>query len=105
VRNVGLPGVHTVGDLLCLACGSEDGALVCLDRRRLTHWFLRLRAVSLIALPHLIGAPLAPESHGEIPAALSHRFVVMVTLTSLLFWALLGVSSSIAFGRMSRPQA
>jgi len=60
--------------------------------------------LGLIALPHLIGAPLAPESHSEVPAALSHRFIVVVTLTSLLFWALLGVATSIAFGRISRPQ-
>lgn len=59
--------------------------------------------LGLIVLPHLIGAPLAPESHGEVPAALSHRFIVVVTLTSLLFWALLGVCTSIAFGRVSRP--
>jgi len=62
-------------------------------------------ALALIALPHLIGAPLAPENHSEVPAALSHRFVVVVTLTSLLFWALLGVATSIAFGRISRPSA
>ena len=59
--------------------------------------------LALIVLPHLIGAPLAPESHGAVPAALSHRFIVVVTLTSLLFWALLGVCTSIAFGRVSRP--
>jgi cobalt transporter subunit CbtA len=60
--------------------------------------------LGLIALPHLIGAPLAPESHSEVPAALSHRFIVVVTLTSLLFWTLLGVATSIAFGRIARPQ-
>src|ERR1700724_2748965 len=59
--------------------------------------------LGLIALPHLIGAPLAPESHSEVPAALSHRFIVVVTRTSLLFWALLGVATSIAFDRISRP--
>ena len=59
--------------------------------------------LALIVLPHLIGAPLAPEAHTEVPAALSHRFVVVVTLTSLLFWALLGVSTSIAFKRITRP--
>ena len=58
--------------------------------------------LGLIALPHLIGAPLAPEFHSEVPAALSHKFIVVVTLTSLLFWALLGVSTGIAFGRISR---
>jgi cobalt transporter subunit CbtA len=60
--------------------------------------------LALIALPHLIGAPLAPEAHSAVPAALSHRFIVVVTLTSLLFWALLGVATSIAFDRISRPQ-
>lgn len=71
---------------------------------RTTAWAAILGLV-LIALPHLIGAPLAPESHSEVPAALSHRFIVVVTLTSLLFWTLLGVATSIAFGRISRPQA
>jgi cobalt transporter subunit CbtA len=59
--------------------------------------------LTIIALPHLIGAPLAPESHSDVPAVLSHRFVVVVTLTSLLFWALLGVATSIAFRRIARP--
>lgn len=48
-------------------------------------------AIVLIALPHLIGAPLPP--HGETalaPAELSHRFITVATLTSLVFWALLG---------------
>jgi cobalt transporter subunit CbtA len=70
-----------------------------------TNAWAAILALVLIALPHLIGAPLAPEAHSEVPAALSHRFIVVVTLTSLLFWALLGVATSIAFGRISRPQA
>lgn len=69
---------------------------------RATAWAAVL-GLGLIAFPHLIGAPLAPEAHSEIPAAVSHRFVVVVTLTSLLFWALLGVSTSIAFKRITRP--
>src|SRR5258708_7068653 len=57
---------------------------------RLTAWAAVLR-LGLIALPHLIGAPLAPESHSEVPGALSHKFIVVVALPSLLFWSLLGV--------------
>jgi cobalt transporter subunit CbtA len=60
--------------------------------------------LALIALPHLIGAPPAPESHSAVPTALSHRFIVVVTLTSLLFWALLGVATSVVFERISRQQ-
>lgn len=58
--------------------------------------------LGLIALPHLLGAPLAPELNSDVPAALSHRFIVTVTLTSLLFWALLGVATSLAYQRFSR---
>lgn len=51
-------------------------------------------AIVLIALPHVIGAPVPPEGeHALAPEAMSHRFVVVATLTSLLFWSLLGTLS------------
>jgi cobalt transporter subunit CbtA len=55
----------------------------------------------LIALPHLVGAPRLEEVRTSVPAALSHQFVVAVTLTSLLFWALLGSVTAAAYGRLS----
>ena len=46
--------------------------------------------VALLVVPHLVGAP-QPESHASpVPADLHHRFVVAVTMTNLVFWALLG---------------
>ena len=85
-----------------IATAAATAGGLCLLAFRSTAWAAVL-GLALIVLPHLIGAPLAPESHSDVPAALSHRFIVVVTLTSLLFWALLGVSTSIAFGRVSRP--
>ena len=85
-----------------IATAAATAGGICLLVFRPAAWTAVL-GLALIALPHLIGAPLAPESHSEVPAALSHRFVVIVTLTSLLFWALLGVATSIAFERISRP--
>jgi len=55
----------------------------------------------LIVLPHLIGAPRLTETHTAVPEALSHQFVVAVTLTSLLFWVLLGSLTSLAYRRFS----
>jgi cobalt transporter subunit CbtA len=55
----------------------------------------------LIALPHLVGAPKLPAVHADVSEALAHQFVVAVTLTSLLFWALLGSLTSIAYRRFS----
>jgi len=69
-----------------IATAAATAMGLCLLALRPAIWTAVL-GLGLIALPHLIGAPLAPESHSEIPAALSHRFVVVVTLTSLLFWA------------------
>lgn len=51
---------------------------------------LAVIGVALIALPHLIGAP-QPDSHETaVPHELHRRFVVMVTVTGLVFWMLLG---------------
>lgn len=101
-----LPGMP-VADLTArqtwwIATAAATAGGLCLLAFRPAAWAAVL-GLGLIALPHLIGAPVAPESHSEVPAALSHRFVVVVTLSSLLFWALLGVSTSIAFRRISRP--
>jgi cobalt transporter subunit CbtA len=57
----------------------------------------------LIALPHVIGAPHLEHAHTDVPATLSHQFVVAVTLTSLLFWALLGSLTGIIYKRFSAP--
>jgi cobalt transporter subunit CbtA len=87
-----------------IATAATTAVGLCLLAFRPAAWAAVL-GLGLIALPHLIGAPVAPESHSEVPAELSHRFIVVVTLTSLLFWALLGVSTSVAFGRIAKPQA
>jgi cobalt transporter subunit CbtA len=85
-----------------IATAAATAGGLCLLAFRPAAW-AAVVGLALIALPHLIGAPLAPESHSEVPATLSHRFIVVVTLTSLLFWALLGVATSLAFERISRP--
>jgi cobalt transporter subunit CbtA len=58
-------------------------------------------AFCLIVSPHLFGAPQLADAHTEVPDALSHQFVVAVTITSLLFWALLGCLTGMAYGRFS----
>lgn len=102
-----LPGM-SVADLTArqtwwIAAAAATAGGLWLLAFRSTAW-AALFGLGLIVLPHLIGAPLAPESHSDVPHALSHRFIVVVTLTSLFFWALLGICTSIAFARISRRQ-
>ena len=56
----------------------------------------------LIMLPHFIGAPELEHVESHVPSSLSHQFVVAVTLTSLLFWSLLGSLTSLAFAYFER---
>jgi cobalt transporter subunit CbtA len=100
-----LPGMP-VADLtmrqtwwIATACATAAGLGLLVFRQ--ASWAAIL-GLGLIILPHLIGAPQAPEAHTDVPEALSHSFVVAATLTSLLFWALLGTLTSIAFRRLSR---
>lgn len=81
------------------ACATAAGLGLLVFRK--ASWAAIL-GLGLIILPHLIGAPQAPAGHTDVPDALSHSFVVAAVLTSLLFWALLGVLTSVAFQRISR---
>jgi cobalt transporter subunit CbtA len=81
------------------ACATAAGLGLLVFRK--ASWAAIL-GLGLIILPHLIGAPQAPAGHTDVPETLSHSFVVAAVLTSLLFWALLGVLTSIAFQRISR---
>lgn len=47
-------------------------------------------AIVLIAAPHLFGAPQLERVETNVPELLSQQFVVAVTLTTLLSWALVG---------------
>jgi cobalt transporter subunit CbtA len=56
-----------------------------------------------IILPHLIGAPELATVATNVPLSLSHQFVVAVTLTSLVFWSMLGGLTGLAFAHFDRP--
>ena len=57
-------------------------------------------AIALIAAPHIVGAPVAPEGeHALAPEALEHQFVIAAVLTSLVFWAMIGALSAGIFRR------
>lgn len=56
----------------------------------------------LIVLPHVIGAPELEHIETNVPSSLSHQFVVAVTVTSLVFWFMLGGLTSVAFAHFGR---
>jgi len=64
-----------------------------------------LLAIALIAAPHLIGAPHLDKIETDVPEILSHRFLVAVTLTTLLSWSLLGGLTGFFYGRFETADA
>ena len=56
----------------------------------------------LLILPHVIGAPELDHVETNVPTSLSHQFVVAVTVTSLVFWSMLGSLTSVTFAYFDR---
>ncbi|WP_298875674.1 CbtA family protein [uncultured Bradyrhizobium sp.] len=61
-----------------------------------------ISGVILLTLPHLIGAPDLANIETNVPSSLSHQFVTAVTVTSLVFWTLLGGLTSAVFARFDQ---
>lgn len=55
----------------------------------------------LVAAPHIVGAPQPTSFETPVPAALHHDFVVAVTVTNLLFWAVLGSVAGVLRARFA----
>jgi len=66
---------------------------------------LALVGCALLVVPHLIGAPQPASHESPIPADLHHRFVVAVTVTSLVFWLMLGLAVSLLRPRFAAELA
>lgn len=63
-------------------------------------------AILLLVAPHLVGAPQPSEGeHALAPEMLSRRFVVVATVTSLIFCAALGTFSAYFHARFSKADS
>ncbi|OAF15029.1 CbtA family protein [Bradyrhizobium neotropicale] len=100
-----LPGVPTAPLLsrqiwwLAAVLATAAGLALIVFRRTVP---AAIAGVILLTLPHLIGAPELQHVETNVPSSLSHQFMVAVTLTSLVFWSLLGSLTSTIFARFDR---
>lgn len=85
-----------------VAVATATGLLLLLSR---VTWKARVLGLALIVAPHFIAAP-QPEVAGSLaPETLQSQFRVAATLSSAIFWLLLGWVSSLAFRRMMQGRA
>ena len=61
----------------------------------------KVLAVVLIATPHLIGAPLQPDTPTLVPPELAAKFVTNSLAAAAIFWCLLGWLLGLAFERLN----
>jgi cobalt transporter subunit CbtA len=107
-----LPGMPA-GDLMArqvwwlatVAATAGGLALIAFGRRAV----LAAVGVALIVAPHLVGAPQPVSHESPVPVELHSQFVTAVTLTSLVFWMVLGATLGLvrrrfAEGLQSREQ-
>lgn len=59
----------------------------------------RVLGIVLIAMPHLIGAPVAPQDGAAVPAELAAEFATASLATAAAFWLLLGSLSGWLYRR------
>src|SRR5689334_15883655 len=83
-----------------LTAATTAGGLGLIFIRR--SWPASIAGLILIVLPHVIGAPELEHIETNVPTSLSHQFVVAATLTSLIFWFILGGLTSVVFARFDR---
>ncbi len=59
----------------------------------------KIAGVVLIALPHIIGAPQAPDTPTTVPPALAAEFATNSIAAAAVFWCLIGLFLGMAFDR------
>ena len=68
---------------------TTGAAIYCFAVRR-EHWAPFLGVV-LLALPHIIGAPIAPLGPSSVPPALAANFAANALACAAVFWLLMGI--------------
>jgi cobalt transporter subunit CbtA len=74
----------------------STGAAALLLAKSRAGWAIAV-AAALVAAPHLIGAPAAPDEASAVPARLATEFAAAALGTAAIFWIVLGL----AFGRLN----
>lgn len=81
-----------VGTAIATAIGL---ALLAFSQR---NW-LKVAAIVLLAVPHLIGSPQLATAQMLAPTSLHHQFIAATLIADASFWATLGVLSTLFFRR------
>jgi cobalt transporter subunit CbtA len=96
----GLPGMPVADtftrQLWWAGTALATGGALLLTAKYRAPWALAI-AIALVVLPHLIGAPQAPDEATGVPASLAASFASAVLFNAAVFWIVLGVT----FGRMN----
>ncbi|MBX7145974.1 MAG: CbtA family protein [Alphaproteobacteria bacterium] len=63
------------------------------------HMIYAIIGIALLTLPHIYGAPQPTEYISTAPEALTHRFIVVVIISGLIFWTSMGCLTSFFYNK------
>ena len=87
---------------LAAVAGAAAGLWLLIARNK--GWPHRILGVVCLALPHLVGAPVAPPAEQLVPSGLIRQFTWVSILTTGLFWLLLGTLGGLLRSPLSAAQ-
>jgi cobalt transporter subunit CbtA len=61
----------------------------------------RLGGIVLVILPHIYGSPKAQNLNSKVPAVLAAEFATTSLITNLIFWAFLGILTTVTMEKFS----
>lgn len=64
-------------------------------------WWVKVAALAVLALPHIVGAPSIAGMPSLVPKALVQTFVVAFLATTGIFWIVLGGLSGFLYRKMA----
>ena len=82
--------------LFAVACSGAGVGLLLLAPKRTA----KIGGALLLLVPHLAGVPHSEVTGGLAPRALGEQFFIASAATNAVFWLLLGLAASVAFGRL-----
>ncbi|MBZ8132584.1 CbtA family protein [Afifella sp. IM 167] len=65
------------------------------------NWAIRIVGVAILIVPHVVGAPPAPEPMSGVPAELAGHFAAVSLVLSAITWSVIGLAGGAVYRRLA----
>ena len=94
----GAPLLHQQLWWIATAAATAGGLAMLVFSRQM---LFRGSGILLLAIPHIIGAPLPEQAYASVPELLAEKFVIASAIANIIFWLILGALSGYLLSKSS----